>query len=119
VLSGGEILFTPAAGFTGVDRFSYTVTDGDLTATAEVVVLVTSGAQPALHTLTLAPVTGGYQFRFMGNPGRPYQLQQAPVITGPWQTLSTEVAPVYGIIDYTDMSPLPAQAFYRVISPQP
>jgi hypothetical protein len=119
VLRGGEILYTPAAGFTGVDRFSYTVTDGDLTATADVVVLVTSGALPALHTLTLAPVTGGYQFRFMGNPGRPYQLQQAPVITGPWQTLSTEVAPVYGIIDYTDMSPLPAQAFYRVISPQP
>ncbi|NJN16599.1 MAG: cadherin-like domain-containing protein [Oscillochloris sp.] len=40
VIDGGQLRYTPAPGFTGEDRFSYTVSDGGLSATAEIVVTV-------------------------------------------------------------------------------
>lgn len=40
VISGRVVRFTPAAGFTGLATFTYTITDGSLTATANVTVTV-------------------------------------------------------------------------------
>ena len=40
--SGSSIIYTPKNGFTGTDRFTYTVSDGNSTATAEVVITVTA-----------------------------------------------------------------------------
>ena len=44
-IEGGQVRYTPSAGFTGTDSFSYTITDADgLTATAQVSVVVTAAA---------------------------------------------------------------------------
>jgi cysteine-rich repeat protein len=49
-ISGDEVLFTPAPGFTGLASFTYTLTDGELTAPTVVVVAVGGS--------NLAPVAG-------------------------------------------------------------
>ncbi|HMJ88744.1 MAG TPA: cadherin-like domain-containing protein, partial [Candidatus Acidoferrum sp.] len=42
IVSGANIVFTPAAGFSGIARLSYTITDGTASATALAVIVVTS-----------------------------------------------------------------------------
>jgi hypothetical protein len=42
--AGTGLLYTPGEGFSGEERFTYSVTNGDVTAVAQVVVRVTSGA---------------------------------------------------------------------------
>jgi hypothetical protein len=46
VLNGNVVQYVPAAGYQGTDSFTYTVTDGDLSATATVSITV-AGADPA------------------------------------------------------------------------
>jgi hypothetical protein len=41
IITGTQIVYTPAAGFTGSDTFTYTITDGFATASATVTVVVT------------------------------------------------------------------------------
>jgi hypothetical protein len=50
-LVGNEVRYTPDAGFTGSDGFSYTVSDGQLSATASVALTVT--APPTIDPLVL------------------------------------------------------------------
>jgi Bacterial Ig domain len=40
VLRGGQIDYTPAVGYSGLDTFSYTISDGALSSTATVRVIV-------------------------------------------------------------------------------
>jgi VCBS repeat-containing protein len=56
--SNGSITYTPNAGFTGNDSFSYTLSDGTITDTATVSIEVT-GSQ-----------TGGYDNFIIGQPGQ-------------------------------------------------
>lgn len=44
-VSGGSIIYTPATDYVGEDRFTYTVSDGNSTSTAEVVITVTAMQQ--------------------------------------------------------------------------
>jgi hypothetical protein len=46
ILATGEVLYTPAPGFAGTDRFSYEVTDGELAATGRVTVTVHPSRAP-------------------------------------------------------------------------
>ena len=60
--------------------------------------------------------SGGYFIRFDGTPGITYGLQRAPVVTGPWNTtIATTIAPPSGPVEFHDTTPLPGQAFYRVL----
>lgn len=45
-IAGGQVVYTPAQGFSGQDTFTYTITDGQATATATVVVTVTAVNDP-------------------------------------------------------------------------
>jgi hypothetical protein len=64
--------------------------------------------------LTLVPDGGvGYLIRIRAAPGVRQQLQRAPGLTGPWDTLSTQTLPESGLIEFHDTNPPPAQAFYR------
>lgn len=117
-LSGGAVTFTPVPGFTGVDRFGYTISDGrGGTASANVLVFIGEGAFPPPNGLVLAPVSGGFRIRFNGMAGSSYELQRAPTLPGPWTTVTNIPAPLYGIIELLDQSPLPGQAFYRALAP--
>ena len=116
-LAAGRVTYTPLPGFNGLDRFSYTISDGrGGTATADVEVLVVSGSLPGLNQVAIQVVPGGVRIRFAGIPGRTYDLQRAPAVTGPWSTLSIVVAPLHGLIEYLDTAPT-SPAFYRTALP--
>lgn len=55
--------------------------------------------------------------RYTGSPDVTYRLERAPRVTGPWETLATQTAPVSGLIEYHDLNPLPGQSFYRIAQP--
>lgn len=57
-LGGGNYVFAPASGFEGLDTFSYTVSDGTFTSTAEVSILVDvfDAASDSFSSGSLSPV---------------------------------------------------------------
>ncbi|HEY8205978.1 MAG TPA: Ig-like domain-containing protein [Myxococcaceae bacterium] len=68
-LVGGVVTYTPPAGFTGTDTFTYTVTDSGnpaLTATATVTVIVTMNAPPGF--ISTGPTAAGEGVPFTYNP---------------------------------------------------
>ena len=118
VLNGANVLYTPVNGFSGLDAFSYTISDGrGGIASASVIIFVSDTPLPAQNALSLRTDGGGFLVRFAGVPGHSYEVQRAPEITGPWTTVATIVAPVYGIIAFQDATPLPDRAFYHVVEP--
>jgi hypothetical protein len=112
---GENIVYTPPQNFVGEDTFTYTVSDGIDVATSDVVILVSQTAPPAFNSLSIAKIQGGFKLQFLGVSGKTYIIQRAAKIIGPWETLSSKVAPPYGLIDVTDTNPLTNQAFYRAV----
>ena len=83
VLASGRATYTPLPAFTGVDRFTFTVSDGHGgTATANVEVLVVSGSLPSQNQVSLTVLPEGVRVRFAGIPGFNYLLQRATAING-------------------------------------
>ena len=118
VLGSTLATYTPLPGFTGVDRFTYTIGDGHGNlASAIVEVLVASGNLPSLNQMAVDTVPGGVRVRFAGIPGFNYQIQRATAVNGPWTTLTTQAAPLHGIIEYLDTNPPGGSAFYRTAKP--
>lgn len=117
VLVGGSVTYTPLPGFTGVDRFFYTVIDGHGgLATAAVEVLVVYGSLPGPNRVSLTPTAGGFLLRFAGVAGTSYQVQRSTNLVD-WETLTTRVAPLHGILEYEDTAPPQPAAFYRTKTP--
>ena len=117
VLGGGKVTYTRLPGFTGYDRYSYTISDGrGGMATADVEILVLSGNLPSQNQVSLTPTANGFLIRFAGIPGYGYHVQRAASVTGPWTTISTQPAPLHGIIEFEDMNPPPGSAFYRTVA---
>jgi hypothetical protein len=89
VLTGGgsNVAYTPPHGFAGVDSFTYTLSDGHLTATGLVTVYVTRTGAPPFGDLTIAGVPANLLFSFSGLAGQQYALEYATSITGPWTQL--------------------------------
>ena len=56
----------------------------------------------------------GPRLDFGGAPGRSYEVQRALMVSGPWDTIATFVAPTDGFIEYTDLAPPGHVTFYRV-----
>jgi len=113
-LSGGVITYMPVAGYSGLDSFTYTVSDGrGGTISGQVIVFVSNKPLPGPNALIIAGIAN---VCFAGTPGQIYDIQRAPTPAGTWTTVLTTVAPVYGIIQYTDPSPLPGKGFYRALS---
>jgi hypothetical protein len=117
VFTTGYATYTPASGFTGVDRFSYTISDGrGGTATADVEVFVADGSLPSLNAVSISVTPNGFLVRFAGIPGREYDLQRSGDLST-WNTLTTLTAPLHGIMEYEDTNPPPGAAFYRTVAP--
>ena len=117
-LSLGTVTYTPVNGFSGYDRFSYTISDGRSgSATAQVEVYVSATVLPAANHLAITPSGGGYRLLFAAVPGQTYDLQRTTdLTTAIWTTLTTVVAPPSGIIEYTDSTPPLPNAFYKIVS---
>lgn len=115
-LAATHVTYAPPAGFTGVDRFSYTIGDGRGGVTsADVEVFVASGPLPSFNHVLLQSVPGGYRVRFAGIPGHSYRLQRSQDLLS-WSALSMVTLPAHGIMEHVDPTTLPS-SFYRVVSP--
>jgi hypothetical protein len=114
MLAGGQITYSPLTNFVGADRFNYLVSDGrGGTATGEVRVDVYPGTVAALHIVSAEKSAQGLLLRIAGIPGRSYQVERAPALNSPWNTLTNLTAGPSGIMDCTDANGLPGGAFYR------
>jgi hypothetical protein len=119
-VSGGWVIYTPAAGFTNADSFSYNISDGHGgSATGTVTVGIITDDSPSSN-LSITSL-GNHQYRIDGNgiPGRTYRLQYSDS-TNPfnWQDLpdGSLTADSVGQFEYTDMSTAEIR-LYRSVSP--
>jgi hypothetical protein len=114
------IFYTPAAGFTNTDTFTYTISDGyGGTSIGSVTVNVKSdNSQPqnfAIEDLG----NGSFRITFTGIPGRTYTIQYTEQLDNPnWQTLASGSANSLGFFEYVDTPPIETPSrFYRSIYP--
>ncbi len=113
-LSAGSITYTPAAGYTGTDGFSYVVSDGaGGTATGVVQVAVVDGEIPKFEEALFSNLPTSPEFRFLGTPGTVYHLQRSEDLST-WTDVTSTTAPVTGLIQFTDSTPVSGRAFYRI-----
>jgi uncharacterized protein YdhG (YjbR/CyaY superfamily) len=110
-----EIVYTPQSGFIGVDTFTYMVTDGYDNSKGTLEFNVVTGVVPLKNNIAIQKSGAGFNLRFNGVWGKTYKFQRAENIEGPWETISTQIAPSYGLINFGDNTPLPDRAFYRVV----
>ncbi|MBK9140276.1 MAG: hypothetical protein IPM17_16175 [Verrucomicrobia bacterium] len=115
-LGGGWYHYAPPAGPDLPDRFSYVVrADDGSTSTGTVRVLV-EAEPPPQNQLPIQLLPGGeVRVRFVGIPGRTYQIQAAPAVNGPWTTLATRVAGPTGLVEYQETPPPGPDRFYRMV----
>lgn len=119
-VSGGWAFYTPAAGFTNADSFTYTITDGRGGSAVGTVTVAIKVDNTQSQNLVISDQGGGsYLIRGNGIPGRTYRLQYSDVI-GPfvWQNLSggSVTADTKGSFQFTDTGG-GAQRFYRSVYP--
>jgi hypothetical protein len=120
LLQASSVLYTPPAGFSGYDSFPITLTDARGASTVGTVnISVTPTIDPTLATpptITILPASAGVKIDFTGLPGSSYQVQRSINLSG-WTILTTIIASPIGAVSYTDPSPPPGRAFYRVHKP--
>jgi Concanavalin A-like lectin/glucanases superfamily/Bacterial Ig domain/Immunoglobulin domain/Immunoglobulin I-set domain len=113
-----DVTYTPPNGFIGGDNFTYSVSDGrGGSGSALVIVQVRSANDPSGNLLPLTPIAGGFSVSFAGIPGRPYTLQRAEAVTGPWSNLASVIVGPTGIGIFDDTNSPPPTAFYRTAYP--
>jgi subtilisin-like proprotein convertase family protein len=115
---GGWVFYTPPAGFTNADSFTYTVTDGyGGSATGTVTVAIQVDTAPS-QNLTITDLGDG-SFLINGNGivGYTYDLQYSDTVTPfVWVELGSLTADSTGRFTYTDTSGSSAR-FYRTVYP--
>ncbi len=120
VSNGGWLFYTPAVGFTNIDTFAYTISDGvsaPVTGTVTVNVRVDNGPSPNLAISHLD--NGSYVIRGDGIPDRTYWIEFAEDPQhATWLPLGTVTADPFGIFVFGDTNGTP-QRFYRSVYPQP
>ena len=121
-LAASAIQYTPALGFSGVDRFRVTFTSstGTIVGLIEMTTAATSGGSGSSHLANparLSPLSGGRMgIQFNGIPGVAYQLQRSTDLAS-WTTIATITAGSRGEIDFTDDNPPAPNGFYRLFKP--
>lgn len=118
---GSTARFTPAAGFTGSARFSFSVTGHGVTVPHAVAVLVTA-AQPLPEVeFSSTQLAGGvFSVTFTSVAGFSYQLQTSPDLTeNSWIPVGSPVAGNNGLQTLTDPAAgSQPHRFYRVLVSQ-
>ncbi len=118
-LVGGLITYSPLAGYTGSDQFTYTLGDargGRATGTVSVNVGATNFLS-VVRPAALLP-NGHFQVGYMGVAGYLYTVERSTNILGPWQVFTNITADVNGLFQIDDPNTPPAPTrFYRVKYP--
>jgi uncharacterized repeat protein (TIGR03806 family) len=114
------IFYTPPAGFTNADSFTYQITDGQGgTATGAVTVNVRSDNGPSPNLIITSLGNGSFRVRFHGIYGRTYRIQSTEDLDNPnWVSLGSATANEFGVFDFVDTLPSGSPVrFYRSIYP--
>jgi subtilisin-like proprotein convertase family protein len=119
-VSGGWVFYTPPAGFTNADSFTYTITDGrggNAVGTVTVAIKVDNSQS---QNLTITDLGNGL-FRINGDgiSGYTYRLQYSDTIAPfDWQDMAggSVTADSTGKFEYTDTTAGPTR-FYRTVYP--
>jgi hypothetical protein len=118
-LLADSIHYTPPNHFSGADTFSVVLTDeGGASTTGTVSVIV--GQAPSAGSIGSNPPVlrvlpdGKVGISFQGIPGRAYTVQRSLRGLDDWETLATITADAAGRVAFTDESPPPGSAFYRL-----
>jgi hypothetical protein len=115
-LAGGSITYVPAKGFSGADRFSYTLTDlRGASALGNVYVTVA----PPLRFGTIVLSNQVLQLNFTGTPGSNYVLQTSTNLSaGLWQDAATNATDLNGLGVFIETNNLAVpQKFFRIMTP--
>jgi autotransporter-associated beta strand protein len=124
ISTNGIILTTNASSLTYsnlasvTDQFSYTITDGRGGSATGIVSIVNLGTPPSAQFTNSPSVSGtSVVLHFTGTPGWPYYLERSTNLVD-WATISTNVTPPSGVVDYTDdfhdLAAPASAAFYRL-----
>lgn len=119
-LSGSDVLYQAAQGFTGTDSFPYTISDGNGgTATGTVTVTISNSQSATVRTLDIQILGDGtLRVRYKGIPGIRYTVQSTESLApANWQPRRTATADAAGNFEFIDSTPLPAARFYRATAP--
>jgi hypothetical protein len=119
-LASPWVHYVPASGYSGVDSFTYTISDGHGgSATGTVTVNLKTDDSSALNQIgSIQILSPGYRVTFGGIPGRNYTIQYTTSLSHPvtWQNLGTAAAGVTGTIVYDDNPGAPSR-YYRTVYP--
>jgi hypothetical protein len=125
-LAAGVITYTPPGSFTGIDTFTYTISDGHGAAdTATVLVTVTPTAAMSLNAV-YGPLVIGDNFvvRFAGIPGYEYTVESTDsLIPATWAKKQNVTAPTtagsfgVGVFEFSEATGGAPSRFYRTVWP--
>jgi hypothetical protein len=105
-VQGGWIYYQPPPGYTNVDFFNYSITDGHGTLVTGLVIVRLKSDGPALNLAITDLGNDSYRLRFSGIPNRFTIIQYTPTLNPPnWQTLVSGTSDPAGVFEYTDTPP--------------
>ena len=119
-LSAGVVTYTPAAGYSGADQFTYTLTDS-LGASVSGIVTVTVAApgNVGLNTVGISAPGGGGEITiyFAGIPGQLYNIEASEDLVT-WTGIGSATAGGNGKFQFTDVNAGSyASRYYRTVVP--
>jgi subtilisin-like proprotein convertase family protein len=121
-VSGDWVFYTPAAGFTNSDSFTYTLTDshgGSVTGTVAVAIKADNGPAQNLAVTDLG--NGSFRIDGSGIPGRTYRLQYSDSMSpATWENLPGASVTANGVGAFTATDTPPggvAERYYRAVYP--
>jgi hypothetical protein len=125
-LAAGTIEYHPAAGYTGMDAFSYLVGDGRGGLTANTVLVTVLSPEAVAPSLVYGPLLVGGQFvaRYSGVPGFTYTIQATTdLVPSFWTKVINLTAPEtdqgfgVGVFQFVEPDPTQPSRFYRAVYP--
>ena len=119
-LAGRWTTYTPPGDDDTADYFSFRIRNsigGEAESLAEVRVLTPSAESQTMNISTLAPSASNTVVRFIGIPGRSYDVQSTTnLMATPWQKVGAITLGPQGHVLFTDTN-APAGQFYRTARP--
>jgi hypothetical protein len=116
-ISGPWIVYTPPAGFTNVDSFSYVIADSFSLAATGIVsaaIRIDTGAASNIGSIVTSPTMATVHFNAI--PARAYTIQYTLSLpSSSWQALGSATAGSFGNLDYIDTTT--QSRFYRSTFP--